>query len=106
MLTLKHIVPVYPGKKPTKGEIEKMDTLQTKEKSDKLSQKGLDAYAYVLQVIERDYGDSSKPEVHAHKTHAALPFALSDPCLPTCCAGSLSRRWTDEGKSAEVFGPS
>lgn len=97
MLILKHTVLVYPGKKPTKGEIEKMDTLQTKEKLDKsdmLSQKGLDAYAYVLQMIERDYGDSTKPEVHVQKMHAALPFALSDPCLSTCtcCAGTLSRR--------------
>lgn len=60
-LTLMHTVMSCPGKKPTKGELVKMDIMQTKEKSEKLSQKGLDAY--VLQMIERDYSDSTKTEV-------------------------------------------
>ena len=64
VLTLMHTVVAFPGKKPTKGEMMKMDILQTKEKSEKLSQKGLDAYEYyVLQMIERDMSDSTKPEV-------------------------------------------
>ena len=50
------------GKKPTKSEVEKMDILQTKEKSEKLSQNSLDYY--VLQMIEKGYSDSIKPEVH------------------------------------------
>ena len=39
-----------------------MDLLQTKEKSEKLSQNSLEYY--VLQMIEKGYSDSTKPEVH------------------------------------------
>ena len=53
-----------PGKKPSKSELEKMDILPPKEKSDKLSPKSLDAY--VMQMIEKEYSDSTKPEVHTH----------------------------------------
>ena len=49
------------GKKPTKSETEKTDILQTKEKSEKLSQNSLEYY--VLQMIEKGYSDSTKPEV-------------------------------------------
>ena len=38
-----------------------MDILQTKEKSEKLSQNSLEYY--VLQMIEKGYSDSTKPEV-------------------------------------------
>lgn len=79
-----------PGKRPTKGELEKMDILPLKEKSDKLSQKSLDAF--VLQMIERDYSDSAKPEVRAHTLDVrSIALCIESPSY-TCVLSRLSRK--------------
>ena len=78
------------GKKPTKSETEKTDILQTKEKSEKLSQNSLEYY--VLQMIEKGYSDSTKPEVPSQGDElmkAKLQRSLSRPKAVTATSVRL-----------------